>query len=234
MASDDDLTQLTRHLSAKYDGTFSEDEVAAAVAQAREEVEAQSTIADFLPTFVQRRTADILRERAGERGIDLGRVKQIFFIDDKNIGRSQIAAAIANGRGDGLIRARSGGVAPGEELAPEIVELLRDRGHDTEALEVNPLTGKAALASDVVVTMGLTEQEKDELPVGGLRQVDWDDETSLKGLSRADLDQAWARIEEKVDELVRNLLEGDEREIDPEVDQEIRDTLADLHSGDRS
>ena len=25
-------------------------------------------------------------------------MKQIFFIDDKNIGRSQIAAAIANGR----------------------------------------------------------------------------------------------------------------------------------------
>ncbi|WP_281965344.1 hypothetical protein [Serinicoccus marinus] len=63
------------------------------------------------------------------------------------------------------------------------------------------------LTSDVVVTMGLTEEEKVQMPTHGLQQIDWDDLTSLEG--RTDLDAAYERIAAKVGELVDALLERD-------------------------
>ena len=65
-------------------------------------------------------------------------------------GRSHLAAVVANGCGEGLIRARSGGVTPGESIRPEIQDLLRRRGFDPEQLSVTAMTSKLVLTSDVV------------------------------------------------------------------------------------
>ena len=88
------------------------------------------------------------------------------------------------------------------------------------------------LTSDVVVTMGLTEEEKVQMPTHGLQQVDWDDLTSLEG--RTDLDAAYERIAAKVGELVDALLGRDvaAREVDPEVQREVQQVIDDLHAGD--
>ena len=88
------------------------------------------------------------------------------------------------------------------------------------------------LTSDVVVTMGLTEEEKVQMPTHGLQQIDWDDLTSLEG--RTDLDAAYERIAAKVGELVDALLERDvaAREVDPEVEREVEQFIDDLHAGD--
>ncbi|WP_022925912.1 hypothetical protein [Serinicoccus marinus] len=88
------------------------------------------------------------------------------------------------------------------------------------------------LTSDVVVTMGLTEEEKVQMPTHGLQQIDWDDLTSLEG--RTDLDAAYERIAAKVGELVDALLERDvaAREVDPEVEREVEQVIDDLHAGD--
>ena len=87
------------------------------------------------------------------------------------------------------------------------------------------------LTSDVVVTMGLTEEEKVQMPTHGLQQIDWDDLTSLEG--RTDLDAAYERIAAKVGELVDALLERDvaAREVDPEVQREVQQVIDDLHAG---
>ncbi|OLT17562.1 hypothetical protein BJF86_14930 [Serinicoccus sp. CNJ-927] len=88
------------------------------------------------------------------------------------------------------------------------------------------------LTSDVVVTMGLTEEEKVQMPTHGLQQIDWDDLTSLEG--RTDLDAAYERIAAKVGELVDALLGRDvaAREVDPEVQREVQQVIDDLHAGD--
>ncbi|KUG58367.1 hypothetical protein AVL62_10645 [Serinicoccus chungangensis] len=159
----------------------------------------------------------------------------MLFVDDANTGRSHVAAVIANGRGEGLIRARSGGVVPGEQIRPEIQELLRDRGFDPDEFTVTPMTGKLVLTSDVVVTMGLSDEEKVQMPTHGLHQVDWDDLTSLEG--RSDLDVAFGEIEARVSELVDALLEKEkdlaEREADPEVEEELRRVIGELHDPER-
>lgn len=234
-ADDNEIDLLARHLTEKYSGTFDDDEIREAISQARGELEEQSSQSDFLPVFIQRRTEELLHERAGERGLDLDQVQQILFLDDRNTGRSQIAAAVANGRGEGMLRARSGGIEPGEEVHDRVVQLLEERGYGAEEAEVTPMTGKAALASDVVGTLGLTDEQKHEMPAHGLHQIDWDDLEPLP----ADADaEAWSgameEIERRVEELVTALLHdrmGD-REVEPEVEEELDEVLGELHEGE--
>lgn len=230
-ADQNEIDLLHRALVGKYDGTLTSEEIRAAIDQARDELEQDASNSEFLTVFVQRRSEELLRERAKGRGIDLAHVKQVLFVDDANTGRSHIAAVIANGRGEGLIRARSGGVTPGDEIRPEIQDLLRDKGFDPDEFTVTPMTGKLVLTSDVVVTMGLSEEEKVQMPTHGMQQIDWDEMTSLEG--RDDLAAAFAEIEAKVSELVDSLLEKDlaAREVDPEVDEEVRTVIRELHDG---
>lgn len=233
-ADDNEIDLLVRHLAEKYSGTFEQDEIAEAVRQARQEQEEGASQAGFLTIFIQRRSETLLRTKGEERGIDLSQVQQILFMDDANTGRSQVAAAIANGKGEGLIRARSGGVQPGDALQERVVALLTDRGFPTEEAEVTPMTGKAALASDVLVTMGLTDDQKQEMPSHGLHQIDWDDLGPLPQEASADeLGRMVDELERRVDELVQALLHEDvaERPVDPEVDQEIDTALRELHEG---
>lgn len=234
-ADDNEVELLVRHLAEKHSGTFDESEVADAVQTARSELQQDASQAGFLPVFIQRRAEELLRERADEKGIDLARVQQILFMDDANTGRSQIAAAVANGKGDGLIRARSGGVEPGEQMQGKVADVLHERGYDApDAKDVTPMTGKATLASDLVVTMGLSDEEKQAMPTHGLHQIDWDDLGSVADLSAEDLRAAFDDIERRVEELVRALLEdGPEgREVDPEVEQEIDEAISSLHDPD--
>ncbi|GAA4867672.1 low molecular weight phosphatase family protein [Serinicoccus chungangensis] len=228
-----EIDMLRRALVSRYDGTLSAEDVEAAVDQARGELERRASLDEFLTVFVQRRAEELLAERARERGIDLAHVTQVLFVDDANTGRSHVAAVIANGRGGGLVRARSGGVTPGEQIRPEIQDLLRDRGFDPTEFTVTPMTGTLVLTSDLVVTMGLTEEEKVHMPTHGLHQVDWDDLTSLEG--REDLDAAFEEIETRVSELVDALLEKDlaTRAVDPEVEEELRRVIEELHDPDR-
>lgn len=230
-ADQNEIDLLHRALVGKYDGTLTSEEIRAAIDQARDELEQDASNSEFLTVFVQRRSEELLRERAKGRGIDLAHVKQVLFVDDANTGRSHIAAVIANGRGEGLIRARSGGVTPGDEIRPEIQDLLRDKGFDPDEFTVTPMTGKLVLTSDVVVTMGLSEEEKVQMPTHGMQQIDWDEMTTLEG--RDDLAAAFSEIEAKVSELVDSLLEKDlaAREVDPEVDEEVRTVIRELHDG---
>ena len=233
-ADQHEIQMLHRALVGKYDGTLSSEDITDAIDQARAELEREARIDEFLTVFVQRRAEELLAQRARDRGIDLAHVTQVLFVDDANTGRSHIAAVIANGRGEGLVRARSGGVVPGEQIRPEIQDLLRDKGFDPDEFTVTPMTGKLVLTSDLVVTMGLSEEEKVQMPTHGLHQVDWDDLTSLQG--REDLDVAFAEIEARVSELVDALLEKDlaAREVDPEVEEELRRVIVELHDPGRS
>ncbi|ANS79952.1 hypothetical protein SGUI_2556 [Serinicoccus hydrothermalis] len=94
------------------------------------------------------------------------------------------------------------------------------------------MTGKMVLTSDVVVTMGLTDEEKVQMPTHGLHQIDWDELGSLEG--HDDLPSAYEQIEARVGELVDALLERDvaSREVDPEVEREVQQVIEDLHAGD--
>jgi arsenate reductase len=72
---------------------------------------------------------------------------------------------------DGRHCARSAGTTPGDQVHPEVVEVMREVGIDLADRVPHGLTDEDARWADVVVTMGCG----DECPyIPGRRYVDWD------------------------------------------------------------
>jgi protein-tyrosine-phosphatase len=128
-------------------------------------------------------------------------VPEVLFVCVHNAGRSQMAAALLDHLAEGRVRVRSAGSAPADEINPSVAAAMREVGIDLSKEFPKPLTTDAVEAADVVVTMGCG----DACPVfPGKRYLDWDlDDPS--GLS--------------VEEV---------RPIRDEIDQRVRDLLADL------
>ena len=101
-----------------------------------------------------------------------GETPEVLFVCVHNAGRSQMAAAfLAHHGGDGVI-VRSAGTAPGGEVNPAVVEVMKEVGLDLLALGAHPkaLEDTAVRASDVVITMGCG----DECPFfPGTTYLDW-------------------------------------------------------------
>jgi protein-tyrosine-phosphatase len=95
----------------------------------------------------------------------------VLFLCIHNSGRSLAAKVLLEHYAQGRIDVRSAGSEPADELNPSVVAVLTERGFDPSGEFPKPLTGEAALAADVVVTMGCG----DSCPVyPGTPYVDWD------------------------------------------------------------
>jgi arsenate reductase (thioredoxin) len=95
-------------------------------------------------------------------------VTRYLFVCVQNAGRSQMAQAFADALG---LEARSAGTAPADAVHPEVVEAMRERGHDVAGRTPHRLEDADAEWADVVVTMGCG----DSCPVlPGKRYVDWE------------------------------------------------------------
>ena len=95
---------------------------------------------------------------------------EILFLCVHNAGRSQMAAGFARLLGGGRVVIHSAGTAPGEELNPVVVEVMREKGIDITDQTPKVLTEAMGLSSDVIITMGCG----DTCPVyPGKRYLDW-------------------------------------------------------------
>jgi arsenate reductase len=94
----------------------------------------------------------------------------VLFLCVHNAGRSRMAAAMLARRGEGRVRVRSGGSAPGERVHPRVVAAMREEGYDLSAEEPRAFTDADLRAADVVVTMGCGEACP---AVPGKRYEDW-------------------------------------------------------------
>lgn len=158
-------------LAYAFDGTFTPDVVAAAVAQAREALEPHATVQTYLPILVRRYATELLAARAQADGVSSRGVPELLFVCVHNAGRSQMAAAIAEHLAPGRVHVRSAGSAPTGELNPQAIAVLAERGIDLSTAYPKPLTDTVLRAADVVVTMGCG----DTCPVlPGKRYLDWD------------------------------------------------------------
>lgn len=98
-------------------------------------------------------------------------VPQILYVCVHNAGRSIAAAILTEYHGQGRVKVRSAGSAPGSEVNPAVAAVLRERGLDPDQQFPKPLTDEAAQDADVIVTMGCG----DACPLyPGKRYVDWD------------------------------------------------------------
>ena len=93
------------------------------------------------------------------------------FVCVHNAGRSQLAAALAEHLSDRRVHVRSAGSAPVDELNPDVVQVLAERGVTLGTAYPKPLSDSAVRAADVIITMGCG----DTCPIfPGKRYEDWD------------------------------------------------------------
>jgi arsenate reductase len=96
-----------------------------------------------------------------------------LFVCLHNAGRSQMSAALFERAANGRHRALSAGTTPAERVHPEVIEVMREPGFDTDLSDRRPqlLTRELAERADVVVTMGCG----DACPfIPGKRYIDWE------------------------------------------------------------
>jgi arsenate reductase len=94
-----------------------------------------------------------------------------LFVCLHNAGRSQIGEALFARAAEGRHEARSAGTAPGDQVHPEVVEVMAELGIDLGDRRPHRLSREDAEWADVVVTMGCG----DECPhIPGKRYLDWD------------------------------------------------------------
>ncbi len=95
----------------------------------------------------------------------------VLFVCLHNAGRSQMSQALFERAAGGRHHARSAGTTPGEQVHPEVLEVMRELDIDLSDRHPQLLTREMAQWADVVVTMGCG----DECPfIPGTRYIDWD------------------------------------------------------------
>jgi arsenate reductase (thioredoxin) len=95
----------------------------------------------------------------------------VLFLCTHNAGRSLAAKVLLDHYARGRVDVLSAGSEPADQLNPSVVAVLEERGLDTSKEFPKPLTGEAAQAADVVVTMGCG----DTCPYyPGKKYVDWE------------------------------------------------------------
>ena len=125
-------------------------------------------------------------------------VPEVLFVCLHNAGRSQMAAGFLDKLADGRVSVRSAGSEPGEEINPQAVEAMAERGIDLSKKLPKPLTDDGVRAADVVITMGCG----DACPIyPGKRYEDWD----LEDPAGKDLETV-RRIRDKIEARVQRLV----------------------------
>src|SRR5271155_905234 len=95
----------------------------------------------------------------------------VLFVCLHNAGRSQMSEALLDRAAAGRHTALSAGTTPGENVHPEVVEVMRELGIDLADRRPQLLTRELAEQADVVVTMGCG----DACPyIPGKRYIDWE------------------------------------------------------------
>ncbi|GAB2854473.1 arsenate reductase ArsC [Nocardioides pacificus] len=163
--------RTVEELGYRFEGVFSPESIAAAVAEARAELEATATVRDYLPVLVGRFARERLTAAAQADGRVAKPVPELLFVCVHNAGRSQMAAALAEHLSGGRVHVRSAGSAPTGEINPDVVTVLAERGITLTEAYPKPLVDDVVRAADVVVTMGCG----DSCPIlPGKRYEDWD------------------------------------------------------------
>src|SRR5215207_8955211 len=169
-AARDPYPAIVEDLTYAYEGVFSAESVAAAVAAARENLEPMATVRTYVPILVARHAKEQLTSAAQAEGRIAKTVPELLFVCVHNAGRSQMAAALAEHLSAHRVHVRSAGSARAEEVNPVVIQVLAERGITLAAPYPKPLSDNVVRAADVIITMGCG----DACPIfPGKRYEDW-------------------------------------------------------------
>jgi arsenate reductase (thioredoxin) len=130
---------------------------------------------------------------------------EVLFVCVHNAGRSQMAAALLEHHAGGRVRVRSAGTEPSDEIDPNVVAAMAERGLDVAAARPRGLDDEDVREADVVITMGCG----DACPVvPATRYLDWD-LPDPAGRPLAEIRPIRDDIERRVVDLLGELAPGD-------------------------
>ena len=166
------LEDVTRKLTGRFRGVFSEESVAKVVNDSYVQLGYRPTVGpNFAPVLVERFARERLQAAAQADGLVPKALPEVLFICVRNAGRSQMAAALTHELSNGQVSVRSAGSDPTEQIHPVVVEAMAELGIDVRMEFPKPLTDEVVRAADVVITLGCG----DACPIyPGKRYQDWD------------------------------------------------------------
>ncbi|AZN29733.1 arsenate reductase ArsC [Flaviflexus salsibiostraticola] len=164
------VTGIIDDLTYVYSDSFSPQEVQETVIGVWNRAK-DAPIALHLPVLIRSRSRELLIARAQAEGRIPKRIPEILFICVRNEGRSQLAAALAEHLSGHRVHVRSAGTHPTGEVSPITVQALAERGISLDAPYPKPVHTSVVDAADVVVTMGVRQ---DEAAFPGKRYEHWD------------------------------------------------------------
>ncbi len=162
----------------------------------------------YLPVFVEREASARLRQLAADNELTHLRRQEILYVDERNAGRSQLAAAITRHLVGREVVYRSVGLNPVGGIDPNVITVLQERGIAHHRLYQKEIVPRTVHRSDLVVLMGV-----DSIPgIPGDRYLRWDiADTADQPMERV------REIADDVEEHVRGLLQ--EMGLHPAVDR---------------
>lgn len=165
------LHRTAKHLADRYDGIFSQDLVERYVYESYMTLHRNARVKKYVASLAGNFAESRLRALAYSTG-KLQRPKpQVLFVCSENAGRSQLAAAALTELAGDQVEVRSAGSRPSEDLYPEVVTLLQERGVDPESIYPKPLTDDVVRGADYVVSMN---SHRDLPPYPGQTFFEWD------------------------------------------------------------
>lgn len=165
-------------LHRRYDALHPAEHVDDVLDQVIAERSAAAKITTFLPVTVERAAAELLEAQAEAMGAEPAPRREVLYVDERNAGRSQLAAAITGHLAGEELFVRSVGLNPVGGINPMVLQVLEERGIRTSHLYQKQHVARTVHRSDVVVLMGV--KQTPDIP--GDRYVSWDIEDP-EGLS---------------------------------------------------
>ncbi len=215
--TDDRVLQRTaKHLADRYDGVFSQDLVERYVFESYMTLHRNARVKTYVASLAGNFAESRLRALAYSTG-KLERPKpQVLFVCAENAGRSQLAAAALHEIAGDEVEVRSAGSRPREDLYPEVVKLLEERGIDPAKLYPKPLTDDVVRGADYVVSMS---SHRDLPPYPGQSFFEWDMQIPAD-VTRANVETVFHDVKMRVEglwEVIRKKWEDDQPRIQEPV-----------------
>lgn len=166
----DHMASIARRLCDHFEGIFALETIERFLTDSGDRT-ANARVQAYRFVFIERFARERLRALAQSEGRIMKDFPEVLFVCVHNAGRSQMAAALLDLRGQGRVHVRSAGSTPADEINPAVIAAMDELGLDLSRELPKPLTDEVVRAADVVVTMGCG----DACPVyPGKRYLDWE------------------------------------------------------------
>jgi len=199
-ATDHHSAELLQRLHEEFGGVHSEQTIDSVMADSRKRYEQMAEVEQFVPVLAHSLARERLRALARCEGKIPRDRPEILFVGLEGRGRSQMAASLAELRGQGAVSAHAAGTHADATHDENVTAAMSEVGVDLAEVYAMPLTDEALQGADVIVTMGRSVGAV--LIPSGSRHEDW----RIGDPVGAELDEA-RRIRDEIDGRVQGLIQ---------------------------